>query len=141
MLRDISEGEGDLTRRLDADGKDEIADLARWFNRFAEKLQGVIGEVAADTVSMSSASQELASTAVQLARGAEETTGQSATVSAAAEEMASVDLIVPCRHPVSLPLVAGDRQIDPPAGTSRLPRRIENLRHDHVGFQRREPRR
>ena len=49
----------------------------------------MIGQVATDTVSMSSASQELASTATQLASGAEETTIESATVSAAAEEMAT----------------------------------------------------
>jgi methyl-accepting chemotaxis protein len=89
LFRDISEGDGDLTQRLPADGKDEIGELARWFNVFAEKIEALIGQVAADTVSMSSASQDLAGTATQLAGGAEETTSQSATVSAAAEEMAA----------------------------------------------------
>jgi methyl-accepting chemotaxis protein len=89
MLQDISEGDGDLTQRLNADGKDEIGELARWFNQFVEKLQGVIRQVAAETVSVSSASHELAGTATQLASGAEEATGQSATVSAAAEQMSA----------------------------------------------------
>ncbi len=89
MLRDISEGEGDLTRRLIVGGKDEIGEVAHWFNVFAEKLQGIIGRVAADTVSMSSASQELAGTAAQMAGGAEETNNQSATASAAAEQMSA----------------------------------------------------
>ncbi|MDX9896621.1 MAG: HAMP domain-containing protein, partial [Desulfofustis sp.] len=38
MLRDISEGEGDLTRRLEVSGNDEVGQLARHFNQFVEKL-------------------------------------------------------------------------------------------------------
>jgi methyl-accepting chemotaxis protein len=45
-LRDIAEGEGDLSARLDANGDDELAELARCFNTFAEKLHGLISEVA-----------------------------------------------------------------------------------------------
>jgi len=41
-LRDIAQGEGDLTRRLEADGKDEIAELANWFNTFVAKIQDTI---------------------------------------------------------------------------------------------------
>ncbi|OAN18098.1 chemotaxis protein [Photobacterium jeanii] len=45
-LNDIADGEGDLTRRLNVQGNDEIADLGRAFNRFVEKLQAVIKQVA-----------------------------------------------------------------------------------------------
>ncbi|BFM22500.1 methyl-accepting chemotaxis protein [Gilvimarinus japonicus] len=45
-LRDISEGEGDLTRRLPVEGTDEISELAACFNRFVERLQSIIGNVA-----------------------------------------------------------------------------------------------
>lgn len=45
-LRDISEGEGDLTRRLPVEGSDEISELAACFNRFVERLQSIIGNVA-----------------------------------------------------------------------------------------------
>ena len=37
-LRDIAEGEGDLTARLDANQKDELGELASWFNKFLAKL-------------------------------------------------------------------------------------------------------
>src|SRR5882762_3798616 len=33
-LEDIAQGEGDLTRRLDLDSKDEIGEVAKWFNIF-----------------------------------------------------------------------------------------------------------
>jgi len=33
-LKDIAEGEGDLTRRLEVKSKDELGELAGWFNIF-----------------------------------------------------------------------------------------------------------
>jgi methyl-accepting chemotaxis protein len=39
LLSDIADGEGDLTRRLPGDGRDEMGDLSRAFNRFADKLR------------------------------------------------------------------------------------------------------
>ncbi len=45
-LEDISTGEGDLTQRLEAKTDDEIGQLARAFNRFLERLQLTIKEVA-----------------------------------------------------------------------------------------------
>lgn len=44
-LRDIAEGEGDLTKRLPVTSHDEIGEMAGWFNTFMEKLQGIIGEI------------------------------------------------------------------------------------------------
>ena len=46
MLKDIAQGEGDLTMRLDAKSKDEIGELSFWFNTFIEKLQGIIKRIA-----------------------------------------------------------------------------------------------
>jgi len=45
-LNDIADGEGDLTRRLDIQGSDEIAQLGDAFNRFTSKLQHIISAVA-----------------------------------------------------------------------------------------------
>ncbi|MFV3308682.1 HAMP domain-containing protein, partial [Pseudomonas sp. NY15181] len=45
MLRNIASGEGDLTKRLDYAGKDELGELAGWFNRFLDKLQPIIRDV------------------------------------------------------------------------------------------------
>ncbi|WP_299797421.1 methyl-accepting chemotaxis protein [uncultured Shewanella sp.] len=44
-LEDIAKGEGDLTKRLDVQGRDEIAQLGRAFNLFVDKLQGIIQDV------------------------------------------------------------------------------------------------
>jgi len=44
-LREVNSGEGDLTRRLPADGKDEIAQVSQEFNGFLASLQKLISEV------------------------------------------------------------------------------------------------
>jgi len=41
-LRDISEGEGDLTRTIAISSKDEIGDLAVYFNKTLEKIKGLV---------------------------------------------------------------------------------------------------
>ncbi|MED5526137.1 MAG: methyl-accepting chemotaxis protein [Pseudomonadota bacterium] len=45
-LNDISEGEGDLTRRLAVEGRDELGQVAQAFNRFVSRIQQSISEVA-----------------------------------------------------------------------------------------------
>ncbi len=41
-LREIAEGDGDLTRRLAVHTKDETAEVALWFNTFVEKVQSIV---------------------------------------------------------------------------------------------------
>ncbi len=62
-LRNISEGEGDLTRRLPVSGRDEVAELASCFNRFVERLQGIIGNVIQTAASVRKDAQVLSATA------------------------------------------------------------------------------
>jgi methyl-accepting chemotaxis protein len=48
-LDDIAEGEGDLSKRMSADSVDELGDLARSFNRFADKISKVIAQTVTST--------------------------------------------------------------------------------------------
>lgn len=48
-MDDIAEGEGDLTRRLDAGGTDELSRLAGGFNKFISKIDSLVGDVALTT--------------------------------------------------------------------------------------------
>ena len=41
-LRDIAEGEGDLTQRLKVNTDDELGQLVSWFNTFVEKIHDVV---------------------------------------------------------------------------------------------------
>ena len=44
-MTDIASGEGDLTRRLDTNGNDELVALAAGFNQFCDKLSAVINDL------------------------------------------------------------------------------------------------
>ncbi len=48
-LSDMATGEADLTRRLDAEGKDELSELSHAFNGFIENIQGMFGLIVEST--------------------------------------------------------------------------------------------
>ena len=64
-LDDIASGDGDLTRRLEADGNNELGDLAAAFNRFVAKIQDLVKEVAAGGDQVAAAANELSATSEQ----------------------------------------------------------------------------
>jgi len=86
-LADISQGEGDLTRRLDEKQIGELGDLARHFNCFAGRICDVVRSIAGNATTLTQASVDLAASSTQLSQGAAESKSQSATVSSAAEEL------------------------------------------------------
>lgn len=88
-LKDIAEGEGDLTQRLEVDTRDELGEMATWFNTFLQNLQGMIKDIASNSVSLSNASTELSAISQQMSAGAEQTSGKSNAVATASEEMST----------------------------------------------------
>jgi methyl-accepting chemotaxis protein len=86
-LEDIAQGEGDLTTRLDVGSEDEIGRLAKWFNVFMEKLQGIIKDISLNAASLTGSAEELSSLSAQMSSGSEITSSKSSTVASAAEEM------------------------------------------------------
>jgi len=86
-LKDIAEGEGDLTNRLKVKSQDEMGELAKWFNVFIEKVQALIRDMATHAADLQTSSHELLGIARSLANGAEQTTGKANTVASAGEEM------------------------------------------------------
>ncbi|MGA1824970.1 MAG: methyl-accepting chemotaxis protein [bacterium] len=87
MLKDIAEGEGDLTRRLEVQSQDEVGELAKWFNLFIQKMQSIIREFGKTTEQLATSSNELTAISGQLDSGAKDTLQKADTVAAAAEEM------------------------------------------------------
>lgn len=86
--REIAEGDGDLTERLDESSRDELGELCGNVNRFIRQVQELVAKIGGNSATLAGASNELAATATELSAGAAEATSQSATVAAAAEEMA-----------------------------------------------------
>lgn len=89
MLKDIAEGEGDLTMRLKVNSKDEVGELAQWFNVFIDKLQGMIRDIAGGVNTLSSSSTGLSAISQQMSASAEQTSSKSNQVAAASEQMSA----------------------------------------------------
>ena len=88
-LKDIAEGEGDLTKRLDIKSKDEVGELAGWFDLFMENLQGIIRDSVQHTQSVDESSTALLNIAGHLAKGSDEASELSMNASSASEQMSS----------------------------------------------------
>ncbi len=88
-MKDISEGEGDLTLRLNASGKDEIGQLAESFNGFITKMQEVIREVTASTSQLSAAAEEMSMITGETRTGVQRQQSETALVATAINEMSS----------------------------------------------------
>ncbi len=86
-LKDISEGDGDLTKRLIVSSKDEVGILSTAFNTFIDKLHTMITDIKQGVDTLSSSSTELSAISEEMSGGAEKTAEKSNTVAAAAEEM------------------------------------------------------
>jgi methyl-accepting chemotaxis protein len=89
MVKDLAEGEGDLTKRLGIVTHDELGELAKWFNTFLDKIHGIISNVAGTAEQVASASEELSSSATLQAQGADHQRDQAAQVATAMQEMSS----------------------------------------------------
>ncbi|WP_415887464.1 methyl-accepting chemotaxis protein [Neptuniibacter sp. QD37_6] len=58
-LKDIGEGEGDLSKRLDTNVKGEVGELSHGFNAFAAKIQSLIIEVKSSIEELSMATSRM----------------------------------------------------------------------------------
>ncbi len=89
MLKDIANGEGDLTRRLDIRSRDEIGEMAKWFNRFIENIQHIIRSVMAEARQVKESSFDLKAISTQMSAGAGQTSDKAGAVTAASETMST----------------------------------------------------
>lgn len=74
QLKDIADGEGDLTQEISVRSKDEIGQLAESFNRMTGKLRQLISQVGISMEQVASSSQELTASAEQTNRLTEQIT-------------------------------------------------------------------
>lgn len=89
MLKDIAEGEGDLTKRLAITTNDEMGEMSNWFNAFLEGLRTMIGEIATHAKNLGSSCDDLSSNSRQMTEGTVNLLSKSDSVASASEEMSS----------------------------------------------------
>jgi len=87
-LKNISEGEGDLTQRIDVHSGDEIGNLVNYFNKLMDVLQLPIKETQTTTDDLADAAEKLSSVSGQLSEISKETMSRVNNAASAAEQVA-----------------------------------------------------
>lgn len=86
-LRDIAQGEADLTRRVDEGRRDELGEMAQYFNMFVKRIQSTLLEVASATDQVAATATQIAASSGEMARGMQEQSGQVGHIRVAVQEM------------------------------------------------------
>jgi methyl-accepting chemotaxis protein len=81
-LKDISEGEGDLTKTVILSSKDEIGDMARYFNATLEKIRNLVATIKQEAVSLFDIGNELAANMSETATAVNEITANIQSIKA-----------------------------------------------------------
>ena len=71
-LKDISEGEGDLTKTIEILTKDETGDLAHFFNMTIEKIRNLVGAIKYKVNALTNTSFELSSNMVKTSKAVDQ---------------------------------------------------------------------
>ena len=88
-LEDIASGEGDLTRRIDTSGNDELAQIASSFNSFTEKIANTLRQIRDASESVKTSSSEIASGNLDLSGRTEQQAGSLEETASAMEQLTS----------------------------------------------------
>jgi len=88
-FQNIAEGDGDLCLRLDESRQDEISVVAKWFNVFISKMQGVVGDMAGVSSGLDTNSEHLKSISSAAKTGVSEQKNQSEQLSSAITQMSA----------------------------------------------------
>jgi len=86
-MRDIAEGEGDLTRRLAIHAQDEFGSLAQSFNRFVERIHESIREVASATGQVNAVAGQVVSASNASIHNADQQSSRTSSVAAAINQL------------------------------------------------------
>ncbi|MGF1730061.1 methyl-accepting chemotaxis protein [Photobacterium kasasachensis] len=87
MMKDIAEGNGDLTVRMNDNGKDELAELSHSFDKFTSKLQTIVTGIADISQQLSHAASESTSASDNSLENAEQQQAESSSVAAAINQL------------------------------------------------------
>ncbi|MBI5748497.1 MAG: HAMP domain-containing protein [Nitrospinae bacterium] len=90
MLRNIAEGEADLTKRLDvstSSTNDEIGQLAKWFNIFVSTIQGIIKKVAEASGNITNTLENISNFSKKVSKGAQEQSISTSNTAASLNQM------------------------------------------------------
>lgn len=80
MMKDIASGQEDLTKRIEINSKDEIGELAKWFNVFVDNIHKII-------ISVSEISENVSNTSSQISEVSHQNGQATENIAMAAQEV------------------------------------------------------
>ncbi len=86
-MKDVSQGEGDLTQRLPEQGQDEVSRLARHFNAFLQTMQDSLRQVADTSTQVQTQANRIAEASCESQSGSQRQCDATTSVAAAMEQM------------------------------------------------------
>lgn len=90
MLKELAQGQGDLTARLNVTSKDEVGQLATWFNSFMDKLHAAVEQMTSCIKEIAKNADQAANIAQEAARLAETSDGQITQLGQTADQITKV---------------------------------------------------
>lgn len=88
-LSNIADGAKDLTLRLSEEGKDELSDISRSFNRFIAGIHNLIIETNDKAIQLSSEGKQMTYASIETSKGMEKLQSQTDNITQAISEMQS----------------------------------------------------
>jgi len=101
-VKDLAEGEGDLTRKIDINKNDELGMISKYFNKFIEKTHNMIKEIKSSTKNLESHSFQLANVSEEMSRALHEAVENTQKVANSVEGLvSSIDTVASSSEQVS----------------------------------------
>ncbi|MEN3044369.1 MAG: methyl-accepting chemotaxis protein [Candidatus Hydrothermales bacterium] len=124
-LREIAEGEADLTRKIKLNGRDEFCEMGIFFNEFLEKLRINVSKTLETSEKIKAFSEDISSATEELTASSNEVTGTVQKMASLASETASsvIDASKSVREILELSL-----------STSEESKEMENLEREALTF-------
>ncbi|GAM08778.1 methyl-accepting chemotaxis protein PctC [Geobacter sp. OR-1] len=89
IVKEMAQGEGDLTKKVGYEGKDELGALGGYIDQFVEKLHDIVRNVIKDSIKVVISSNKVHILAEAITKESDALAAQAATVATASEEMSA----------------------------------------------------
>ncbi|MRR37790.1 methyl-accepting chemotaxis protein, partial [bacterium] len=87
MLQDMAQGQGDLTKRLEVTGLNEVGELAFWFNEFMNDIEQIVSHVRESSLELHNSIGDVSAGSQDLSQATQEQAASVEEISASIEEM------------------------------------------------------
>lgn len=87
ILKEIAEGNGDLTKRVRVISQDEVGEMGEYFNRFISKLQNIIQQVIESSTKVSEAAEQMLKVTARTSDGVNKQSNETLQLASAMTQM------------------------------------------------------